>query len=132
MEVLMTTKSKYVPEMCETVVELGKTGASQKIMFSELGISKSTAENWKKSKPEFAEAMDRAVVESQAWWEREALANLNNRTYNTRLFEIATRAQFPQDYKERMEIKQDIKQEVQIDFAGEVSSLIKQLRQTKL
>ena len=128
----MTTKSKYVPEMCETVVELGKTGASQKIMFSELGISKSTAENWKKSKPEFAEAMDRAVVESQAWWEREALANLNNRTYNTRLFEIATRAQFPQDYKERMEIKQDIKQEVQIDFAGEVSSLIKQLRQTKL
>lgn len=128
----MTTKSKYVPEMCDTVVELGKTGASQKIMFSALGISKSTADNWKKSKPEFAEAMDRAVVESQAWWEREALANLKNRTYNTRLFEIATRAQFPQDYKERMEIKQDIKQEVQIDFAGEVSSLIKQLRQTKL
>lgn len=128
----MTTKSKYLPEMCDTVVELGKTGASQKIMFSALGISKSTADNWKKNKPEFAEAMDRAVVESQAWWEREALANLNNRTYNTRLFEIATRAQFPQDYKERMEIKQDIKQEVQIDFAGEVSSLIKQLRETKL
>jgi len=128
----MTTKSKYLPKMCDTVIELGKTGASQKIMFSALGISKSTAENWKKNKPEFAEAMDRAVVESQAWWEREALANLNNRTYNTRLFEIATRAQFPQDYKERMEIKQDIKQEVQIDFAGEVSSLIKQLRETKL
>jgi hypothetical protein len=45
---------------------------------------------------------------------------------------VVTRAQFPADYKERMEIKQDIKQEVQIDFAGEVSSLIKQLRETKL
>lgn len=128
----MKSLTKYDPKMCETVIELGKTGASQKIMYSHLGISKTTADRWKKEKPEFAEAMDRAVVESQAWWEREALANLNNRTYNTRLFEVVTRAQFPADYKERMEIKQDIKQDVQIDFAGEVSSLIKQLRETKL
>lgn len=128
----MKSITKYDPSMCDTVIELGKTGASQKIMYSTLGISKTTGDRWKKEKPEFAEAMDRAVVESQAWWEREALANLNNRTYNTRLFEVVTRAQFPADYKERMEIKQDIKQEVQIDFAGEVSSLIKQLRETKL
>jgi hypothetical protein len=128
----MKAITKYDPSMCDTVIELGKTGASQKIMYSTLGISKTTGDRWKKEKPEFAEAMDRAVVESQAWWEREALANLNNRTYNTRLFEVVTRAQFPADYKERMEIKQDIKQEVQIDFAGEVSSLIKQLRETKL
>ena len=128
----MKAITKYEPSMCDTVIELGKTGASQKIMYSTLGISKTTGDRWKKEKPEFAEAMDRAVVESQAWWEREALANLNNRTYNTRLFEVVTRAQFPADYKERMEIKQDIKQEVQIDFAGEVSSLIKQLRETKL
>ena len=128
----MKSITKYEPLMCDTVIELGKTGASQKIMYSTLGISKTTGDRWKKEKPEFAEAMDRAVVESQAWWEREALANLNNRTYNTRLFEVVTRAQFPADYKERMEIKQDIKQEVQIDFAGEVSSLIKQLRETKL
>ena len=128
----MKSITKYEPSMCDTVIELGKTGASQKIMYSTLGISKTTGDRWKKEKPEFAEAMDRAVVESQAWGEREALANLNNRTYNTRLFEVVTRAQFPADYKERMEIKQDIKQEVQIDFAGEVSSLIKQLRETKL
>ena len=128
----MKSITKYEPSMCDTVIELGKTGASQKIMYSTLGISKTTGDRWKKEKPEFAEAMDRAVVESQAWWEREALANLNNRTYNTRLLEVVTRAQFPADYKERMEIKQDIKQEVQIDFAGEVSSLIKQLRETKL
>ena len=117
--------------MCEEVIELGKTGASQKIMFSALGISKTTAAAWRKKYPEFEEAMDRALVESQAWWEREALANLNNRTYNTRLFEIATRAQFPQDYKERMEIKQDVKAEVTVDFAGEVNNLIKQLRKSQ-
>ena len=121
--------TKYTPDMCDRVIELGKTGASQKIMFSELGISKTTADRWKKDKPDFAESMDRAVVESQAWWEREALANLSNRTYNTRLFEVATRAQFPADYKERMEIKQEIKQDVTIDFTGEVNNLIKALRE---
>jgi hypothetical protein len=125
------TGTKYKPEMCAQVVELGKTGASQKIMFSHLGISRTTADKWKKEKPDFAEAMDRAVVESQAWWEREALANLNNRTYNTRLFEIATRAQFPQDYKDRMEIKQDIKADVSIDFVGTVDKLLKDLRAAK-
>ena len=125
------TGTKYKPEMCDQVVELGKTGASQKIMFSHLGISRTTADKWKKEKPDFAEAMDRAVVESQAWWEREALANLNNRTYNTRLFEIATRAQFPQDYKDRMEIKQDIKADVSIDFVGTVDKLLKDLRAAK-
>ena len=125
---MTNTTTKYNPKVCEEVVELGKTGASQKIMFSALGISRNTAVAWRKKYPEFEEAMDRALVESQAWWEREALANLNNRTYNTRLFEIATRAQFPQDYKERMEIKQDIKQEVTVDFNTEVTNLIKQLR----
>ena len=128
---MANTNTKYTPKMCEDVIELGKTGASQKIMFSALGISKTTAAAWRKKYPEFEEAMDRALVESQAWWEREALANLNNRTYNTRLFEIATRAQFPQDYKERMEIKQDVKQEVVVDFASEVTNLIKQLRNTE-
>lgn len=127
----MKSITKYNPSMCETVIELGKTGASQKIMYSTLGISKTTADRWKKEKPEFAEAMDRAVVESQAWWEREALANLNNRTYNTRLFEVVTRAQFPADYKERMEIKQDIKADVAIDFTGAVSNLIKDLKAAK-
>ena len=128
---MANTTTKYTPKVCEEVVELGKTGASQKIIFSALGISRNTAVAWRKKYPEFEEAMDRALVESQAWWEREALANLNNRTYNTRLFEIATRAQFPQDYKERMEIKQDVKQEVKVDFASEVTDLIKQLRKTK-
>lgn len=128
---MANTNTKYTPKMCEDVIELGRTGASQKIMFSALGISKTTAATWRKKYPEFEEAMDRALVESQAWWEREALANLNNRTYNTRLFEIATRAQFPQDYKERMEIKQDVKAEVTVDFAGEVSNLIKQLRKSQ-
>ena len=114
--------------MCDRMIELGRQGASQKMIWSDLGISKASAETLKKNTPEFAEALDMALVHAQAFWERELLANVENKGYNSRLAEIALRGQFPQDYKDVREIKADIKQEVKIDFAGEVNDLIKQLR----
>jgi hypothetical protein len=122
---------KYVfkSEMCDRIIELGQLGSSQKMMFADLGITKDVAKTWQKKYPEFADALDMALIHAQAYWEREMLANVNNRTYNSRLAEIALRGQFPQDYKETREIKAEIKQEVKIDFAGEVGNLIKQLRE---
>ena len=79
--------SKYDPAMCERIVELGRLGFTQKAMWSDIGISKSTADKWRKDNPDFAEAVSRATTESQAWWEREGMANLSNRTYNTRLYD---------------------------------------------
>ena len=88
-------KFTFKPEMCETLIEMGKQGASQKMMWSELGISKDVAENWKKKHPEFAEALGVALVHSQAFWEREMLANVGNKAFNSRIAEIALRGQFP-------------------------------------
>jgi len=130
----MTTKkpkSKFDPAMCEQMIELGKQGASQKMMWSELGISKNTAETYKKNHPEFAEALDLALVHSQAYWERELLANVNNKGYNSRLAEIALRGQFQQDYRETRENKLEVKADVVVDFSGAVSDLIKQLKEAK-
>ena len=121
---------KYVfkPEMCDRMIELGQQGASQKMIWAEMGITKDVAKSWQKKYPEFADALDMALVHAQAYWEREMLANVNNRAYNSRLAEIALRGQFPQDYKDTRELKAEIKQEIKIDFAGEVNNLIKQLR----
>jgi transposase len=130
----MATKSnilKYDPKYCELIVELGKAGASQKTMWSNIGISKTTAATWQKNHPEFEEAVSRATTESQAYWEREGLANLNNRTYNVRLFEIMTKSLFPADYREVKENKVDVKAEVTIDFGGEVAKLISALKESK-
>ena len=122
-------KTKFTPDMCQRVVDMGKEGASQKMMWADLGISKSTAETWRKNNPEFADALDLALVHSQAFWEREILANLNNKGFNSRLAEIALRGQFQQDYRERVDIKQDIKKEVTIDFNAEIAKLIKELNE---
>ena len=113
------------------MIELGKLGASQKMIWSDLGITKDVAKSWSKKYPEFADALDMALVHSQAYWEREMLSNIGNKAFNSRIVEVALRGQFPTDYRERMDIKQDIKQDVNIDFAGAVTDLIKQLRTVK-
>jgi hypothetical protein len=122
-------KSKYDPSMCQRMVDMGKTGASQKMIWADLGISRKTAEEYKKKYPAFEEALDLALVHSQAFWEREILSNLENKGFNSRLAEIALRGQFQQDYRERVDIKQNIKQEVTVDFAGEIASLIQALKE---
>jgi hypothetical protein len=127
----VVAKYTFKKEMCDKMIELGKLGASQKMIWSDLGITKDVAKSWSKKYPEFADALDMALVHSQAYWEREMLANVGNKTFNSRIAEIALRGQFPTDYRERMDIKQDIKQEVTIDFAGAVGDLIKQLRAVK-
>ncbi len=131
--VLNMGKVKHIfkPEMCEQLIELGKQGASQKMMFSELGIGRNTAEMWKKKHPEFAEAMDVALVHSQAFWEREMLTNVGNKAFNSRVAEIALRGQFPQDYKDTREQKLEVKADVVVDFSGAVNDLIKQLKSAK-
>ena len=115
---MATRKYVFKPEMCDRMIELGQQGASQKMIWAEMGITKDVAKTWQKKYPEFADALDMALVHAQAYWEREMLANVNNRAYNSRLAEIALRGQFPQDYKDTRELKAEIKQEIKIDFAG--------------
>lgn len=98
------------------------------MIWSQLGISKATAASYKEKHPEFAEALDLALVHSQSYWESMLLANLDNKNFNSRLAEIALRGQFASDYKDRVDVKQDIKQETKIDFNKEVSDLIAALK----
>ena len=123
-----SVSSKYDPAMLETIIELGKTGASQKMIWSQLGISRGTAETWKKKYPDFAEALDLALVHSQSFWESLMLANVENKTFNSRMVEIVCRGQFQQDYRERLDVKQEVKSEVTIDFNSAVNDLISTLK----
>ena len=114
--------------MCDTIIEMGKEGASKKMMWSQLGISSSTAENWSKKYPEFAEAVGIATVHAQSYWETQLLANVENKNFNSRLVEIALRGQFQQDYRETRDTKVDVKVEAKIDFQKEINDLISALK----
>jgi hypothetical protein len=126
----MATKSKYEfkPEMCDQLIELGKVGASQKMMFASIGISSTAAQTFKKNHPEFAEALDMAITHSQAYWETQLLANVENKAFNSRVAEIALRGQFPSDYRDDKNNKLEVKADVVLDFSGAVTDLITALK----
>ena len=73
--------------------------------------------------------MDMATVYGQSYWEMMLLANVDNKAFNSRIAEIALRGQYPDDYKDNREIKADIKQEIAVDFNGEIAKLIAALKE---
>ena len=127
----MATKKlvpKFEPAMCDRMIAMGLEGASQKMMWSQLGISKNTAEAWKKKYPEFNEALEIALVHAQSYWESQLLANVENKNYNSRLVEIALRGQFQQDYRETKDTKIDLKAEIKVDYQKEINDLLAALK----
>jgi hypothetical protein len=123
------SKKVFTEEMAKAILELGQQGASQKSMYAAIGISKTTAAKWKQEDPFFAETMDMATTYGQAFWEIMLLANIENKSFNSRLAEIALRGQYPDEYKDNREIKANIKQEVSVDFQKEITDLISALKQ---
>lgn len=121
-------KYDFTPDMCDKLIALGKEGASQKMMYSTLGLPNSAVARFKKDHQEFADALDLAIVHSQSFWERMMLENLNNKGFNSRIAEIALRGQFPGDYREDRSNKVDLTAKVEVDFGSAVNDLIKQLK----
>jgi DNA-binding XRE family transcriptional regulator len=121
-------KKTFTKEMASIILELGKQGASQKAMYAAIGISKDTATRWKDENENFKETMSLATTHGQAFWENMMLANIDNRAFNSRVAEIALRGQYPDDYKDRQEIKANVKQEVTVDFQKEIADLLSALK----
>jgi DNA polymerase III delta prime subunit len=123
-----SNKKTFTKEMAEIILELGKQGASQKAMYAAINISKDVAARLKKDDEFFAETMSMATTYGQAYWENMMLANIDNKAFNSRVAEIALRGQYPDDYKDNREIKSNVKQEVAVDFSGEIAKLIASLK----
>ena len=123
-----SNKKYFTEDHAKVILELGQQGASQKSMYAAIGISKATANKWKQEDPFFAETMDMATTYGQSFWEMMLLANIDNKSFNSRVAEIALRGQYPDDYKDNREIKSNVKQEVVVDFNKEVADLIAALK----
>lgn len=121
-------KKTFTKEMADTILDLGRQGASQKSMYAAINISKATAAKWKQEDTFFAETMDLATTYGQSYWENMMLANIENKAFNSRVAEIALRGQYPDDYKDNREIKANIKQEITVDFNKEIANLISALK----
>ena len=101
----MGRPTKYKPEMCETVIELMKEGASQYEVLATLGISEDTFYRWKKENEEFSESIKRGSQLSQAWWEKKGRISLDDRQFNSTLWYMNMKNRFK--WADKQEVKND-------------------------
>ena len=101
----MGRPTKYKPEMCETVIELMKEGASQYEVLATLGISEDTFYRWKKENEEFSESIKRGSQLSQAWWEKKGRISLDDRQFNSTLWYMNMKNRFK--WADKQEVKNE-------------------------
>lgn len=94
--------TKFRPEMCEQVIELGKTGASKAEMALELDIAMSTFALWEQQIPEFSEAVKRASQLSRGWWEKKGrLATFDSKDFSATSYIFQMKNRFREDWSDR-------------------------------
>ena len=106
----MGRPTKYKPEYCQKVIELGKNGKSFEQMASELDVGYRTLCNWRDAHDDFFHALEEAHILSMAWWESEAISymveNKDGPRLNSSIWSRSMAARFPKKY--RQEVKQEI------------------------
>ncbi|MGC6498992.1 MAG: hypothetical protein ACON4C_02275 [Henriciella sp.] len=96
--------TKYEPRFCLIVEELGGLGKSPAQMAAHFAVGRTTLDRWVAEHEDFREAFARAMVLAQDWWERKAVDNLNDKSFQTRIWEKSMQARFRSDYTDRKEV----------------------------
>lgn len=103
--------SKFKPEMCEQVVELGDEGLSKAQIERALGISEATRLTWEKTHPEFLRAIKQAERLAMAWWEEQGQSGIHEgKSFNATAFIFQMKNRFPSTYRDKHEVSMDASQ----------------------
>lgn len=105
----MARPTKYKPEFCDTVVELGALGKSKAQMAAALGCSRMSIDEWCKEHKEFSDAIAHARDLAMAWWEdtgqRGMWQSPEGEKLNPQLWSRSMAARFPDDYRESNKVE---------------------------
>lgn len=93
--------SKYLPEYCERVIELGKEGKSIAQIASAFDVDKASIYRWEEAHEEFRTALARAKAHSQCWWENAAQENVSNKNFNAQIWLKSVASRFREDYTDK-------------------------------
>ena len=93
--------TKYDPAFCDLVIEHGKAGKSKAWIAAEFDVCRQTLENWEAEHPEFLDAMARARLYSQRWWEDKGQDGMEKREFNASIWSRSMAARFPDDWTEK-------------------------------
>lgn len=99
----------YKPDFCARVVELGKLGKSKAQIGAELGVARSTIDEWMKTDADFSAAIACARDFAMAWWEEQGQTGMwqsdTGEKLNPQLWSRSMAARFPDDYRESSKVE---------------------------
>lgn len=96
--------TQYKSVYCEEVIALAKEGKSFAQMAAHFDVSRQTIDNWADAHPEFLDALNRAKVHAQSWWENAAQSGMLTPGFNAAVWKKSVEARFRDDYTERHDI----------------------------
>lgn len=85
-------QSKYKSEYCETVKAMAGSGYSLRAFAAYIGVTYRTVQHWISCVPDFYEAAKVAEMKRHLFYERKAIENLENKDFNSNLFNKLTQA----------------------------------------
>lgn len=93
--------TQYRPEYCESVIEWGKQGKSRTWIASEIGVTRETLYEWERVHTEFSDAMARAKVFEQRWWEDAGQDGMKLQGFGQSIWSRSMAARFPKEWREK-------------------------------
>jgi transposase len=98
--------SKYSPAYCEEVVTFCDQGYSLTAFAGEIGVARSTINEWIAEFPAFSEAVGRAKSKRARWWEDRArgVASEGGQSGQATMVIFGLKNHAPEDFREKTEI----------------------------
>ena len=101
--------TKYKPEYCQQVIQMGSEGMSKEQIAAKLKLNWGTLDNWAEQHQEFLLALRTAKELELAYWEDLGISHIVENPGSSRLnggvYNRIMAARFPQKYSERNKIE---------------------------
>ena len=99
--------TKFDPTYCEQVIDHMAEDASLTSFAAEIGVSRSTINEWAQHHPEFSAAVGVAKARCAAWWEKQGRHLAVNGGGNATLVVFGLKKMSPDDWRERQQVEHD-------------------------
>lgn len=93
----------YDPDYCDMVVAWGREGKSLTWMAAQLDVSRECIYEWGRVHPEFSDALTRARVQAQAWWEDQGQTGMASNMFNGSVWAKNMSCRFQEDWRDKNE-----------------------------
>jgi hypothetical protein len=116
----MARPSKFQPAYCDLVIEHMAEGASLTSFAAEIGVARSTINEWMEAHSDFADSVRIAKAKCAAWWEKRGRELAVEGGGNAALVMFGLKNMGADDWRE----KQEVEQRTTVEAADPLTALL--------